>query len=178
MQRLHGRLFVLIAALIALVVFFASTVVAGSGSLLGTQRGPGATSPDDPVLTWALGFDTEDEDMMRNSFTEDARFVFHLSTGGDPLIFEGIDEVMDLFLGSIAAQTPDEQRRHVTTNVVIEQHAARTATVTSYLTLLIAFSPTDHPTLQSTGIYTDTVVKERDGVWRISERILELDTPS
>ena len=66
----------------------------------------------------------------------------------------------------------------MTANVVIEQHGPREATVTSCLTLLIAFSPTDHPTLQSTGIHTDTVVLERDAVWRIKERVLKLDTPS
>ena len=44
--------------------------------------------------------------MTRDSFTNDATFVFHLSTGGDPLVFEGIEAVMDLFLGAIDAQTP------------------------------------------------------------------------
>ena len=160
------------------MVFFAGTVVADPPAALSTQKDRVHSSPDDPVMKWAYAFDSENEAMMRDAFTNDARFVFYLSSGGDPLVFEGIDAVMDLFLGAIADQTPEEQRRHVTTNVLIDQHDPRHATVTSYLTLLIAFSPDEHPTLQSTGVYTDTVVRERDGVWRIQERVLRLDTPS
>jgi len=125
-----------------------------------------------------LGFDEEDEAMMRDAFTEDASFFFYLSTGGDPLVWEGIDEVMDLFLGAIGAQTPTEQRRHVTTNVLVERVNRRTATVTSYLTLLVSPDPNTSPVVLSSGVYTDTVVLERDGEWRIQERQLRLDTPS
>ncbi|HEY8338704.1 MAG TPA: nuclear transport factor 2 family protein [Egibacteraceae bacterium] len=125
---------------------------------------------------WALGYDQRDIAMMRDAFTDDARFVFHLSTGGDPLVFEGIDEVMELFTSSLESQ--DDVRRHVTTNHIVERLGPRRVRVTSYLTLLVIDDPTQPPRLQSSGVYTDTIVHERDGVWRIQERILRLDTPS
>ena len=128
------------------------------------------------LYTWALGYDSEDAALMRSAFTDDARFVFFLEAGGEPLIFEGIDEVMDLFLGALAGQT--DQRRHVTTNPVMERIDGRTVKVTSYLVLIsiLASDPTPLVVL-TTGVYQDTVVR-RQGLWRIRERILTLDGSS
>jgi hypothetical protein len=169
-----------------LVLLAMVLLVGASGAVLATDNpGQGTGGPNwdtyevsEPLFRWALGFDEEDEAMMRDAFTEDAAFVFFLSTGGDPLIFEGIDAVMALFLGAIADQTPTEQRRHVTTNVLVERVDRRTAIVTSYLTLLVSPNPNESPELRSSGVYTDTVVLESDGEWRIQERQLRLDTPS
>ena len=160
--------------------------VSASGAVLAADNpGQGTGGPNwdadevsEPLFRWALGFDEEDEAMMRDAFTEDARFVFFLASGGDPLVFEGREAVMDLFLGAIASQTPTEQRRHVTTNVLVDRVNRRTATVTSYLTLLVSPDPDTSPELRSSGVYTDTIVLERDGAWRIQERVLRLDTPS
>ncbi len=173
---------ILLAMLALVVALVATTGVAALGAGTGNQGigGPNFDADDAiaPLYQWSLGFDEENEAMMRGAFTEDARFVFYLSTGGDPLVFEGIDEVMDLFLGAIAGQDPEEVRRHVVANSVVERVNRTTVQITSYLTLLVSYSRTEHPTLLSTGVYTDTVVLEADGVWRIQERQLRLDTPS
>ena len=177
MKRARIVLLVLLALALALGATTSVTALGSGNQGLG---GPNFDADDAivPLHKWSLGFDEEDAEMMRDAFTEDARFVFYLSTGGDPLIFEGIDEVMDLFLGAIAGQEPEEVRRHVLTNSLVERLDRETVKITSYLTLLVSYSRTEHPTLLSTGVYTDTVVFEADGVWRIQERQLRLDTPS
>ena len=162
---------------VLLVLGGSAAVAAGEGWRTGPS-GLDVNAVAEPLFEWALAFDEENEAMMRDAFTEDARFVFYLSTSDDPLVFEGREAVMDLFLGAIADQTPTEQRRHVVSNVLVDRTGKRTATVTSYLTLLIAPDPSTSPELRATGVYTDTVVRERDGQWRIRERVLRLDTPS
>jgi SnoaL-like domain len=128
------------------------------------------------LFRWSLGYDSRDEALMRSAFTDDSRFVFFLEAGGEPLVFEGIDEVMDLFLGALEGQ--DDLRRHVTTNPLIERVDRRTVKVTSYLVLIsiLASDPTPLVVL-TTGVYEDTGVK-REGLWRIRERILTLDGSS
>jgi hypothetical protein len=168
---------------LAIALLSAMLLVAGTGVVWADGRvwRGNAYDVDEvsaPLFEWALGFDEEDEAMMRDAFTPDADFYFYLSTSDDPIVFEGREAVMDLFLGAIADQTPDEQRRHVTTNVVVDPIDRHTATVTSYLSLMVSLDPTQPPELRATGVYTDTVVLGRDGEWRIKERILRLDTPS
>jgi hypothetical protein len=177
MTRLRAILLVLLAMVLGMSGATA-VMAAGNGN-----QGLGGPNFDEfeatsPLYRWSLGFDEENEAMMRDAFTDDARFVFYLSTGGDPLVFEGIDAVMDLFLGAIADQELGEVRRHVTTNPVVERLDRTTVKVTSYLTLFASYSRTERPTLLSTGVYTDMIVREDDGVWRIQERQLRLDTPS
>lgn len=178
----------LVLAVLAVVTLLGTTTaVAGKP---GDQPGAVTTQSDraignahhdaqaaiDPLYRWALGYDSRNEAMMRDAFTEDARFVFYLSSGGDPLVFEGRDEVMKLFTDSLAAQ--NDVRRHVTTNPVVTQLDHETVGITSYLTLLVINSSNAPPELRATGVYTDTVVLQHDGVWRIRERELRLDTPS
>ena len=126
---------------------------------------------------WALGYDSRNSEMMRSSFTEDARFLFFLAGATVPLVFDGIDAIMGLFEGALAGQT--DQRRHVTTNPYMERVDARTIRVTTYLVLL-SILPADPLSIQlvTTGVYQDTVVKGNDGLWRIRERILRLDGSS
>lgn len=72
-----------------------------------------------------------------------------------------------------SAQSQADQRRHVTTNVVIEQKGD-TATAQSYLTL---FSSRDGTlTALSTGKYDDELVRTEDG-WKFSRRHIALDLP-
>jgi len=81
---------------------------------------------------------------------------------------------MKLFTDALASQ--NDQRRHVDTNSQIHPVDRRTVQVTTYLTLVVVADPAGSPVLQSTGVYRDTLVLERDGKWRIKERNLTLDT--
>jgi hypothetical protein len=62
----------------------------------------------------------------------------------------------------------------------MEKVDRRTVSVTSYLTLIsINLNDANRPLrVVTTGVYRDTVVKGRDGVWRIDVRDLTLDGPS
>lgn len=128
----------------------------------------------DTLYQWAEGYDEDEPELMRDAFTDDATFIYASPDFDEPLVFEGIEEVMDLFLSSMAAQ--DDQRRHVMTNSRIERIDRHTVQVTSYLSLFVVADPADGPILQSTGVYRDTLVQERDGEWRIQIRDLRLDT--
>jgi SnoaL-like domain len=89
-------------------------------------------------------------------------------------VFNGIDEVMGLFEDALAGQ--NDQRRHAISTHLVERVNKRTVQITSYLTLLVINSPTTMPVVQSTGVYRDTLVLERDRKWRIKVRDLTLDT--
>jgi hypothetical protein len=183
------RFFVALTAALVLVMSLGLTLVANAKPPTAPAKGGGGQTsqalggpnfqPQDALNTlyrWALGYDERDSDLMRDTFTEDARFVFFLAEGGEPIVFEGIEAVMGLFEGSLAAQ--NDKRRHVTTNPIVERIDRTTVRITSVLTLLVIADPTQPPVLQSTGVYVDTLVYERDGVWRIRERQLTLDTPA
>jgi hypothetical protein len=133
----------------------------------------------DPLYQWSLGFDDqtlsyeERVALMRDAFTDDSSFIYDaVGFHGE---WHGIDEVMALFEGALASQS--DVRRHTLSNERTVRVDRRTATVTSYLTLLVIADPEEGPFLESTGIYRDTVVLESDGQWRIRERHLTLDTP-
>lgn len=137
---------------------------------------------DDVLRTlneWSLAYDDQTLPMqtrlamMEDAFTDDASFIYDAT--GFHAEFHGIDEVMDLFEGALAGQS--DVRRHVMSNSIVDRQDWRTATVTSYLTLLVVADPNGAPELVSTGIYRDTLRLGWDGKWRIVVRHLTLDTP-
>lgn len=135
--------------------------------------------PLNAIALWTHAYDADDADLMMEAFTDDPTFVFTLAGADEPLpAFEGRDAVEALFTDAIADQAPDEVRRHVTTNHLVEQVGPRTAQVQSYLTLLQSTDASLDPDVIATGVYTDTIVLGRDRVWRIDRRELVLDTPT
>ncbi len=122
------------------------------------------------LASWALGYDERDVPRMANCFTADA--VMTMDIGGSEQMgpYEGHAEVMKHFTDHHAIQT--DQRRHVTTNVVIDDATATSATVTSYLSLLVTDEGSTR--LQATGVYRDQFVVD-GGSWKIRRRHLDLD---
>lgn len=165
-------------AVLALLLVVAAT----SAVLAGSRRANPTFEPYGPInaiQTWAHGFDGDDTDMFMSAFTDDPTFLFYLSAGADPFVFEGREAVEGLFVGAIEAQVPGETRRHVTTNHLVEQVDRNTALVTSYLTLLQSIDGvSEDPAVIASGVYTDTIVRGADGSWRIDRRELVLDTPT
>lgn len=161
-----------------LSVLVATAVGAGPATWFGPPRTFDSQGPLNAVALWTHAFDDDDVDLMMEAFTNDPTFAFTLADGTELPPFEGRDAVEALFTGAIADQAPDEVRRHVTTNHLVEQVNAKTARVRSYLTLLQSTDASLDPDVIANGVYTDTIVRGRDGVWRIERRELVLDTPT
>lgn len=127
---------------------------------------------DNVLNRYALAYDTNDMDEMKSVFTEDATFSMRIQ-GGDLIgPFEGRDAIMKLMTDSLASQT--DQRRHVTTNLVIREQSDSRVVAQVYLTLI---SVADGAlTVLSSGLYTDELVQE-DGEWRLKKLHLDLDLP-
>ncbi|MFB4308184.1 nuclear transport factor 2 family protein [Actinomadura sp. GTD37] len=121
---------------------------------------------------WALAYDENDPDTMAECFTEDA--VLTMTIAGGDLIgpFDGREAIMGLMRDSLAAQT--DQRRHLTTNIIIRAEDAASATTESYLTLIAVENGAIR--VLSSGKYQDQLVKE-GGEWRLSKRHIALDLP-
>jgi ketosteroid isomerase-like protein len=122
------------------------------------------------LAQWAFGYDERDVARMAKCFTADA--VMTMDIGGAEQMgpYEGHAEVMKHFTDHHEIQT--DQRRHVTTNVVIDEETDTTASVFSYLSLLVTDGGVTR--LQATGVYRDQFVLE-DGSWKIRRRHLDLD---
>ena len=125
------------------------------------------------LASWAYGYDEREPERMRAAFADDAVMRMEIGLGDDKELmgpFVGIEEVMGLFTDHHGVQ--QDQRRHVTTNLVILEETDSTASVVSYLSLFVTEG--NDARLQATGVYRDQVVLI-DGAWRIRERLLQLD---
>ena len=122
---------------------------------------------------YSLAYDDNDMAEMTDTFAEKAVLTMRIA-GGDLIgPFEGKDAVMKLMTDSLASQT--DQRRHVTTNMVVRSEDDASAKVSSYLTLISVQD--GKATLLSTARYDDELVREEDGAWRFTKRHIELDLP-
>ncbi|PXY29402.1 nuclear transport factor 2 family protein [Prauserella sp. PE36] len=120
---------------------------------------------------YAVGYDDGDLRLVEDSFTPDAVLTLRIGNGDLVGPFEGRDAIMRLMRDS--AHSQDDQRRHVTTNVIIEADGD-TASCLSYLTI---FSAKDGVlTALSTGKYDDELVRTEAG-WRLRKRHIALDLP-
>jgi hypothetical protein len=122
---------------------------------------------------YSLAYDDNAMTEMADTFTD--RVVLSMRIAGGDLIgpFEGKEAVMKLMTDSLAGQT--DQRRHLTTNMVIRKETDDSAVVSSYLTLVSVEGGT--ATLLSTARYDDELTRESDGAWRFTKRHIELDLP-
>lgn len=121
---------------------------------------------------YALAYDENDMGEMAACFTEDAVLTMRVQDGDLVGPFEGRDEIVRLMKDSLASQ--NDQRRHVTTNMVVRESDATAAKVVSYLTLIAAQDGTSR--LLSTARYDDELARV-DGGWRFSRRHVALDLP-
>lgn len=120
---------------------------------------------------WALGYDDNNWSLVADCFAEDA--VFSMRIAGGELIgpFEGREAILAMMRE--ASHSQEDQRRHVTSNLVIEQDGAQ-ATSVAYLTLFSAQDGT--LSLLSTGKYQDELVRT-DAGWKLAKRHIALDLP-
>ena len=120
----------------------------------------------------AYALDEREVDILAACFAADATFTLRIAGGDLVGPFENREGIMQLMTGAMAEQT--DKRRHVVSNIFFlpERNEGEGIAVVSNLSLLA----TEHGeiNLLSAGVYHDLVV-ERDGVWLLLRRHLELD---
>jgi 3-phenylpropionate/cinnamic acid dioxygenase small subunit len=126
----------------------------------------------DLLMDYAWAMDDRDFDLLADVFHKDASFTIDI-TGADSFgPFEPGSGVVE-FISSTTQQQTD-QRRHVITNIRVEEETDSDATVTSTLTLNVVDGGT--LTVQSVGVYRAECVDDGDR-WRIRGFNLALDVP-
>jgi hypothetical protein len=125
---------------------------------------------ENTLASWALGYDQREPERMERCFTPDAELIMDIEGGEQMGPYIGRAEVMKHFTDHHAIQT--DQRRHITTNVVIDAETDDTASVVSCLTLLVTEDNVIR--LQASGLYRDQFVRT-DAGWQIKQRRIELD---
>ena len=125
---------------------------------------------ENTLASWALGYDQREPERMERCFTPDAELIMDIRGAEQMGPYIGRAEVMKHFLDHHAIQT--DQRRHITTNVVVDDETDDTASVISCLTLLVTEDNVIR--LQASGLYHDQFVKTESG-WQIKQRRIELD---
>jgi hypothetical protein len=122
------------------------------------------------ALRYSYAYDERRLDVLRSLLTADAKFSISIS-GSDVQSVEGRDTVVDWLADIMDSQ--DDQRRHVVSNVIIENLTANEAVIVTYLAI---FSVKEAAQLATTGFYRFDLEKQ-DGVWRISHILDGLDRP-
>jgi uncharacterized protein (TIGR02246 family) len=122
---------------------------------------------------YSIAYDDNDMAEMADTFTDDAVLTMRIADGDLIGPFEGKEAVMKLMTDSLAGQ--DDQRRHVTTNMVVRKETDDSAVVSSYLTLIQVKDGAAK--VLSTARYDDELRREGDGAWRFTKRHIQLDLP-
>ena len=121
---------------------------------------------------YSIAYDDNDMAEMADTFTDDAVLTMRIADGDLIGPFEGKEAVMKLMTDSLAGQ--NDQRRHVTTNMVVRKETDDSALVSSYLTLIQVKDGTAK--VLSTARYDDELRREGDA-WRFTKRHIQLDLP-
>ena len=122
---------------------------------------------------YSIAYDDNDMAEMADTFTDDAVLTMRIADGDLIGPFEGKEAVMKLMTDSLASQS--DQRRHVTTNMVVRKETDDSAVVSSYLTLVQVKDGAAK--VLSTARYDDELRREGDGAWRFTKRHIQLDLP-
>lgn len=118
---------------------------------------------------YSLAYDSADLTTMADCFTEAAVFSMKLPDAA-PVVLESKDTIMKLMTDSMASQT--DQRRHVNSNLIVDDSDPEVIRTTHYLTLL----GTENGEIQtlSAGVYRCEIVDE-GGSLRFRKLHLDLD---
>ena len=126
----------------------------------------------DLFADYAWAMDARDFDLLADVFHEDASFTIDI-TGADSFgPFEPGSGVVEFISSTTKEQT--DQRRHVVTNIRVEEETASDATVTATLTLNVVDD--GKLTVQSVGVYRAECVDAGDR-WKFRQFNLALDLP-
>ncbi|WP_132992129.1 nuclear transport factor 2 family protein [Gordonia zhaorongruii] len=123
------------------------------------------------ISRYSLAFDTGDLEGIAATLTADAVFLMRLPDS-EPLTFDGREAIMKLMTDTAASQT--DQRRHVNTNLLIEEAGDGIVRTLHYLTLVA--SENGETRVLSAGVYRLEIVEDA-GVQRMQRLDLQLDSP-
>ena len=123
------------------------------------------------LATYAHLYDHGRVDELGDLFVLDAVFEIR-GIDGMPAVMRGRARIVETLARRHAGTAA--QRRHIVTNVRIQQHGDRGCRVASYLLLGSTDRKGSH--LPATGTYEDRLVKS-EGCWRFENRCLGLDAP-
>lgn len=119
---------------------------------------------------WAM--DARDFDLLAQVFHDDASFTIDIPGADSYGPFEPGSAVVDFISSTTQGQT--DQRRHVITNIRVDEETDSDATVTATLTLIVIDD--GKLTVQSTGVYRAECVAA-GGRWQFRGFNLALDLP-
>jgi hypothetical protein len=149
------------------------SVVGDAPSGKGADPGHDRVLIMDRVFRYAWGFDERNVELLGQCFTADG--VWEGSVMGTEAVgpFTGREAITG-FLGEFWPNQVD-QRRHVFTNVIIDDYTGTSAQVHAYLLLMSSMEAQTTPV--TVGPYRLDLVKETNGVWRISHLRGGWDSP-
>ncbi len=117
--------------------------------------------------------DAGDFDGLEAMFTRDA--VFRIVPDNGVPALDGGRGIRDAVERRWALVHASSQRRHVMSNIAVEEPVGDRARARTVLTVYeVAKAPGSQIHLHGMGVYEDTLVQEK-GLWRFSERCLILD---
>jgi hypothetical protein len=117
-------------------------------------------------LAW--GTDRRDMDSIRESYADDAEWRRELADGTPDLVLEGREAIV-AHLQRSWDSTPQQNNKHVITNILIDNESKNGADVTSYKTVVRVVD--GKPLVASSGWYRDRFVND-GGTWRVQQRTL------
>jgi hypothetical protein len=126
------------------------------------------------IARYGWAYDERDRQGLGDCFTEDGVWEGQIM-GTDPVgPFEGRQAIVDFLTGFWDEQT--DQRRHVLTNVILDEVKGDTATGHAYLILLGSTEASMTPL--TAGPYRFELSRDSaDGVWRMSRLAAGFDAP-
>lgn len=125
------------------------------------------------IYRYGWSYDERDREGLADCFVQDGVWE-GLIMGRDKVgPFQGREEILEWLTGFWLQQT--DQRRHIFTNVVIDELGPAEATAHAYLMLTASSDATMSPV--TVGPYRLSLVKDTDGVWRLSRLVGGYDAP-
>ena len=124
------------------------------------------------IHRYGWGYDERDRDLLADCFTADGVWEGNIMGGDRVGPFEGREAVVSFLADFWAIQT--DQRRHIFTNVVVDDLAADRAVAHAYLLLTATTDAAMTPV--TNGPYR-LHMRRDDGVWRIERLVAGFDAP-
>lgn len=127
---------------------------------------------ENALARYALAYDDGDLDSVETTFSETAVFTMRIGDGDLVGPLNGREEIMGLFRGAHDSQS--DQRRHITTNLLIDELDEKNVRTVSYL--VITSAENGALRVLTTGKYEDEWTKA-GGDWVLARRHIALDLP-
>lgn len=119
--------------------------------------------------TWS--HDSRDFAALAACFTDTAEYTMRIADAAASAPTVGGSAIAALVEKFKSTQT--DQRRHVITNVVVDEATDTQASVRSYVTVFATEG--DVSRLVTTGVCHDVVERQEDGAWRFTSKQMHLD---